>query len=39
MKKQCIFENIQKFLSENNLIITDATCGATKKKRKEDEDE
>jgi superfamily II DNA or RNA helicase len=39
MKKQGMCENIQKFLSENNLIITDATCGATKKKRKEDEDE
>ena len=37
MKKQGMCENIQKFLSENNLIITDVTCGATKKKRKEDE--
>ena len=39
MKKQGMCENIQKFLSENNLLVTDTTCGATKKKRKEDEDE
>ena len=31
-------ENIQKFLSENNLLITDSTCGATKKKRKEEDE-
>jgi len=37
MKKEGMCKNIEKFLSENNLVITDTTCGATKKKRKEDE--
>ena len=38
MKKQGMCENIQKFLSENNLLVTDSTCGATKKKRKEEDE-
>ena len=38
MKKQGMCENIQKFLSENNLLVTDTTCGATKKKRKEEDE-
>jgi hypothetical protein len=36
MKKEGMCKYIQQFLTDNNLIITDSSCGATKKKRKEE---